>query len=143
MGTARHRRLTSRFCCFSLVLDSGESNPVETRVALSSLGDASDILRHLLTGGRTVKAGQIAGAFRRIGRPELADEILAAMKRADYDVRESDPFAPEQKFGELPRAVSPIVGRIKAMWETMRDIVIENFPQTPGLPKDTKEYLGL
>jgi fido (protein-threonine AMPylation protein) len=117
-------------------------NPVETQVALSSLADASDVLRHLLNGGRTVKAGQIAGAFRRIGRPEMADEIMAAMKRADYDVRESDPFTPEQKFGVLPRAVSPIVGRIQAMWETMRDIVIESFPQAPGLPKDTKEYLG-
>src|SRR6201997_1683417 len=117
-------------------------NPVETQVALSSLGDASDILRHLLNGGRTVKAGQIAGAFRRIGRPEMAEEILAAMKRADYDVRESDPFAPDQKFGVLPRAVSPIVGRIQATWETMRDTVIGNFPQAPGLPKDTKQYLS-
>lgn len=117
-------------------------NPVETQVALSSLAEASDILRHLLDGGRTVKAGQIAGAFRRIGRPEVADEIVATMKRAGYDVRESDPFAPEQKFGVLPRAVSPIIGRIQAMWETMRDIVIENFPQAPGLPKNTKQYLS-
>jgi hypothetical protein len=81
-------------------------------------------------------------AFRCIGRPELADEILAAMKRADYNVRESDPFAPEQKFGVLARAVSPIVGRIQAMWETMRDTLIGNFPQAPGLPKDTKQYLS-
>jgi hypothetical protein len=46
-------------------------NPIETQVALASLADASDVLRHLLDGGRTVKAGQIAGAFRRIGRPEI------------------------------------------------------------------------
>ncbi len=117
-------------------------NPIETQVALSSLADASDILRHLLDGGRTVKAGQIAGAFRRIGRPEIADEIVTTMKRADYDARESDPFAPKQTFAALPAAVSPIVGRMQAMWATMRDIVIENFPKAPGLPKDRKEYLG-
>ncbi len=117
-------------------------NPIETQVALSSLADASDILRHLLDGSRTVKAGQIAGAFRRIGRPEIADEIVTTMKRADYDVRESDPFAPKQTFAALPAAVSPIVGRIQAMWVTMRDIVIENFPKAPGLPEDRKEYLG-
>ena len=117
-------------------------NPIETQVALSSLADAADVLGHLLDGGRTVKAGQIAGAFRRIGRPEFADEIVKTMKRASYGVRESDPFAPEQTFRALPAAVSPIVGRIEAMWDTMRGVVIENFPKAPGLPKDRKEYLG-
>ena len=117
-------------------------NPIETQVALSSLTDAADALRHLLDGGRTVKAGRISGAFRRIGRPEFADEIVKTMKRAGYDVRESDPFAPEQTFGTLPTAVSPIVGRIQAMWETMRGVIIENFPKAPGLPKNRNEYLG-
>lgn len=79
---------------------------------------------------------------RQIGRPEFADEIVKTMKRASYDVRESDPFAPEQTFGTLPTAVSPIVGRLQAMWETMRGVIIENFPKAPGLPKDKKEYLG-
>jgi fido (protein-threonine AMPylation protein) len=116
-------------------------NPIETQVALSSLTDASDILRHLLDGGRTVKGGQIAGAFRRIGKPEFADEIVTGMKRAGYDVRESDPFAPEQTFSALAAAVSPIVGRMQAMWETMRGVVIENFPKAPGLPKDKGQYL--
>lgn len=116
-------------------------NPIETQVALSSLGDAADVLRHLLDGGRTVKAGQIAGALRRIGREEMAHEIVRTMKRAGYDVRETDPFAPEQTFGPLPVSVSPIVGRVQAMWESMRGMVIENFPTAPGLPKDRKEYL--
>jgi fido (protein-threonine AMPylation protein) len=117
-------------------------NPIETQVALSSLADSSDVLRHLLDGGRTVKAGQIAGAFRRIGKPEIANEIVTAMKRASYDVRESDPFAPEQKFSTLPATASPIVGRIQAMWDAMRSVVIENFPKAPGLPADKKQYLG-
>jgi len=116
-------------------------NPIETQVVLSTTRDASDLLRHLLDGGRTVKAGQIAGALRRIGRPEMADEIVRTMKRAGYDVRESDPFAPEQTFGELPAAVAPIVGRIQAMWDTMRDAVIANFPKAPGLPKNRQAYL--
>lgn len=117
-------------------------NPIETQVALSSLADSSDILRHLLDGGRTVKAGQIAAAFRRIGKPDVADEIVTTMKRAGYDVRESDPFAPEQTFSTLPAIASPIVGRIQAMWDAMRGVVIENFPKAPGLPKDKKPYLG-
>jgi len=117
-------------------------NPIETQVALSSLADSSDVLRHLLDGGRTVKAGQIAGAFRRIGKPEIADEIVTAMKRTSYDVRESNPFAEEQKFSTLPATVSPIVGRIQAMWDAMRSVVIESFPKAPGRPEDKNRYLG-
>jgi fido (protein-threonine AMPylation protein) len=118
-------------------------NPIETQVVLASLADASDVLRHLLNGGRTVKAGQIAGAFRRIGRVQIADEIVSTMKTADYDVRETDPFAPEQRFGALPVAISPIVGRIQAMWESMRTTVMETFPKPPGLPENRDEYLRL
>jgi fido (protein-threonine AMPylation protein) len=118
-------------------------NPIETQVVQASLADASDVLRHLLNGGRTVKAGQIAGAFRRIGRVQIADEIVSTMKTADYDVRETDPFAPEQRFGALPVAISPIVGRIQAMWESMRTTVMETFPKPPGLPENRDEYLRL
>lgn len=116
-------------------------NPIETQVVLASMRDGSDVLRLLLDGGRSAKAGQIAGAYRRIGRGQIADEIVSTMKAAHYDVRETDPFAPEQTFGALPAAISPIVGRMQAMWESMRGSVIENFPKAPGLPKNREAYL--
>jgi fido (protein-threonine AMPylation protein) len=34
------------------------------------------------------------------------------------------------------------VGRIQAVWESMRGVVVVNFPKAPGLPKDRNEYLG-
>jgi fido (protein-threonine AMPylation protein) len=117
-------------------------HPIETQVALATFADASDVLRHLLDGGRSVKAGQIAGAFRRIGRPQIADEIVSTMRAAGYDVRESDPFMPEQTFGALPASVAPIVGRIRAMWESMRAVVVDNFPKAPGLPENRDDYLA-
>jgi hypothetical protein len=46
-------------------------NPIETQVVLAGIRDASDVLRLLLDGGNTTKAGQLAGAFRRIGRPQI------------------------------------------------------------------------
>ena len=95
-------------------------NPIETQVVLASIVDASDVLRLLLNGGRSAKAGYLAAAFRRIGRAEIADEIVKTMKGAGYDVRESDPFAPGQTFGALRPATAPIVGRLQAMWESMR-----------------------
>lgn len=117
-------------------------HPIETQVVLAGLADASDVLRHLLEGGRTVKAGQIAGAFRRIGRGSVADEIVSTMKAAGYDVRESDPFRPQQTFGMLPVVRSPIVARMQSMWASMRGRAIELFPKTPGLPKDRGKYLA-
>jgi Fic/DOC family len=117
-------------------------NPIETQVVLASLRDASDLLRFLLNGGNSVKAGVLAGAFRRIGRPEFADETVKAMKAAGYDVRESDPFESSRTFGGLSVAVSPIVGRIQAMWKSMRGEVEKNFPQAPGLPENKGCYLG-
>lgn len=116
-------------------------NPIETQVALASIADASDVLRLLLNGGHSAKAGQLAGAFRRTDRPELAQEIISAMKAAGYDVRESDPFETGQTFGALRHAVAPIAGRVQMMWESMRGAVVETFPKPPGLPKDKDSYL--
>jgi len=116
-------------------------NPVESQVVLASLPDESDLLRLLLDGGNSTKAGYLAGAFRRIGRPELADEIVRAMKRAGYDVRESDPFEAAQTFGRPRPGFAPIVGRLEMMWQATRDTVMKNFPKAPGLPKDSGAYL--
>ena len=116
-------------------------NPIETQIVLSGLTDTTDVLRQLLEGGRSVVAGRLAGAFRRIGRAEVADEIVKAMKSAGYDVRETDPFRPEQAFRVLAQSKSPLVARIRAMWIGMRETVIETFPKAPGLPRDRNAYL--
>jgi hypothetical protein len=116
-------------------------NPVEMQVVLASLRDASELLRLLLNGGHSAKAGHLAGAFRQTGHPEIADEMLAAMKSAGYDVRESNPFEAGQIFGQLRRATPPIVGRVEMLWESMRGPVIDTFPKAPGLPKDRNAYL--
>ncbi len=116
-------------------------NPIETQVVLAGIREASDVLRLLLDGGHSAKAGQLAGAFRRIGRPQIADEIIKTMKSAGYDVRETDPLAREQTFGVLPTLRAPIVGRMHAMWESMRGVVVETFPKAPGLPRNRGEYL--
>ena len=115
--------------------------PVEAQIALSGIRDASDVLSHLLKGGHSVIAGRLAGAFRRVRRPDLADEIILTMKAAGHDVRETDPFAPQQTFGLIKPAGPPIVGRLQAIWESSRGAVLETFPEPPGLPKDREAYL--
>jgi len=117
------------------------AKPVEARVALASLREPSGLLRRLLDGGNSVVAGRLVGAFRRVSRADVAEEIRAAMTGAGYSVRESDPFVPGQEFGKLTPAAAPIVGRIQSMWESMRGTVLSTFPPPPGLPADRAAYL--
>lgn len=116
--------------------------PVEAQVALTSIRDASEVLGRLLEGGHSAIASRLAGAFHRTARADLADEIVKTMKGAGYDVRDSDPFAAEQKLTVLKPGVPPVVGRIRALWDSLRAPVLEVFPKPPGLPKDRKAYLG-
>jgi fido (protein-threonine AMPylation protein) len=117
------------------------AKPIEAQVALATVREPSGLLRRLLAGGNSVVAGRLMGAFRRIGRPEMADEIRAAMTSAGYDVRESDPFVPGHELGRLDPGIAPIVGRIQSMWDAMRSVVVGALPPAPGLPADRKAYL--
>jgi len=116
-------------------------HPAEVHVVIAGVKDSSEILGPLLEGGHTVVAGRLAGAFTRVGRKEIADEIVKAMKAAGHDVRPTDPFAQQQTFGSLQTGVPPIVGRLQSFWSQDRETIIAAFPKTPGLPKDTAAYL--
>jgi fido (protein-threonine AMPylation protein) len=116
-------------------------HPVEVQVVLAGIKDSSEVLPRLLAGGHSAIAGRLAGAFRRVGRAAIADEIMKTMKAAGYDLRESDPFSSKQAFGTIKTGIAPIVGRINALWESMREPVIAAFPIAPGLPKNKKDYL--
>lgn len=67
-------------------------HPLEVRKAIRSIRDGGNLTRLLPDGGHSVVAGRLAGAFRECGNPEAADQILATMKAAGYDVRETNPF---------------------------------------------------
>lgn len=116
-------------------------NPTDFRVALSMIKDASELLARLLEGGHTTIAGRLAGALRNIGRDRIADDIVATMRDADYDVRESDPFETKPTVILPSRERSPYVNRMRLMWQEMRGPVIVRFPQAPGLPRGIKAYL--
>ncbi len=117
--------------------------PMDARIALSTVQDASDILATLLEGGNSTVAGRLAGAFRNIGNERIADDIIKTMKSAGYDVRENDPFENKMQFSFTNRTVSPYVNRIKVMWQQMREPVLKHFPQPPGIPKDKAGYMKL
>jgi hypothetical protein len=117
------------------------THPSEVHALLAGIKDSSEILAPLLEGGRTVVAGRLAGAFARIGRSNVADEIVKAMKAAGHDVRITNPFAPQQTFGSVQVGVPPIVGRLQSFWSLHRGEIVAAFPVAPGLPKDPEPYL--
>jgi hypothetical protein len=106
-------------------------NRISVQTCLSMITDASDILKLLLDKGQSTKAGRLAGAFRAIGKNEMADEILQTMKRFGFDVRETNPFEKREGVPALLRTYSdsPYVARLQLMWEEMRPSVLEVFPK--------------
>lgn len=128
----------------ALIYASGTTfarNPIDARTALSMIRDASELLPVLLEKGHATIAGRLAGAFRNLGRDRIADEIIAAMKAADYNIRENDPFEERIEIKLSPRERSPYVNRLQLMWQLMRAEIIPLFPKAPGLPKDQAAYL--
>lgn len=117
-------------------------NPVAAQIALACLPDASDVLRSLLAGSHPSVAGRLAGAFRAIGRPALANEILGAMRGAGYVINETNPFE-KPLATPLPggRPESPYVQRLRLMWAQMREHVIAAFPAPPGAPAGSRALL--
>ena len=111
-------------------------HPVEAQVVLGGIRDPSELLSRLLEGGHAVIAGRLAGAFRRLSQAAIADEIVATMKAADHDVRETDPLEDEHTLTPQRRSVSPIVARLHTLWASARDTVLAEFPKARGLPQD-------
>ena len=118
-------------------------NPNDIRAALSIISDSSEVLEPLLEGGHSTIAGRLAGAFRNIGRNRIADDILNTMRAAGYNVREKDPFDTQTPILLFTREQSPYINRIRLMWHEMRELIIERFPEAPGLPKNIEAYRKL
>ena len=116
--------------------------PVEMQIALSGIRDVSDVLGKLLEGGHSVIAGRIAGAMRAIDRPEDADAIIKTMRSAGYVVNESNPFQDAVALPPLVFHDRPCVNRIRLMWQTMRETVLQAFPPPPGVPADLNSYIA-
>jgi fido (protein-threonine AMPylation protein) len=114
---------------------------MDARNALSLVRDASDLLEILLRGGHSVIAGRLAGAFRNIGNTRLADDLIDTMRSAGYEVREEDPFTSTLTSVLSFRESSPYVNRIRLLWQSMRERVLDVFPAAPGLPQDIDAYL--
>lgn len=90
--------------------------------------------------GHTTLVGRLAGAFRNISRDKTADQIVDTFKKADYDIREEDPFDSKLDLKLSVRECSPNANRIRLMWMQMRQVIIASFPASLGIPDNHKVY---
>ena len=119
-----------------------ERHPVDGRAALALVRDASDLLPRLLDGGHGTVAGRLAAAFRDVGQVRMADEIVGTMRAADFDVRESSPFATPPPAGPFLRDAAPVVRRLRLTWDAMRGRVLDRFPRPPARSPDVDAVLA-
>lgn len=115
--------------------------PSEACSVLAGLPNSIEVVRLLLEGGHSSVAGRLAGAFRGVGRSEIADAIAAAMKSEGFAVRESDPFAPPPKYPALLVPADDLSAQLHALWNGGRESVLQAFPPSPGLPGDPARLL--
>lgn len=115
-------------------------NELTAKICLSLVRDSSAILRLLADNGASVRAGRIVGAFRHIGRSEIADDILMTMRGFGYDVREMDPF--EKPSGEHLMFTSPYEARITLMWKEMRAQILPLIDMPERRIDDVRGYMN-
>ncbi len=115
--------------------------PVEAVVALSLIQDASQLLHYLLKRGQSTTAGYLIGAYRHMGREDIAKRILDGMVAAGHKITSENPFL-RPVMGFPFHVQSPYAARLQALWSRYRVPVAESFPEAPGLPQNAESYLS-
>lgn len=119
-----------------------EQHPEEAIVALSLIQDASQLLHYLLMRGQSTTAGYFIGAYRHMGREDMAKRILEAMVAAGHKINVENPLA-RSAISLSIRSQSPHAARLQALWYRYRPYVVELFPEAPGLPQNVEAYLSV
>lgn len=122
------------------------SAPMDATVALRSLRNSGAVLDHLLDPPKPVVAGRLTGAFKAVGRDDIASDIVEAFKAAGDRMIESNPFSHHAVFGSAKAGDPPICQRLRSIWAACRGVVIEEFQAasvpSPSRVNDVDAYMG-
>ncbi|HEY3599280.1 MAG TPA: Fic family protein [Paraburkholderia sp.] len=118
------------------------NHPREAEIALAMVRDSSELLTTLLAGdGQPTAAARLAGALQFMQRPDDAERIVASFAQAGITLRPNSPFELDAPSLMPGRERSPYVLRLRSMWAAWREIVIDAFPDVPGIQIDVATYL--
>lgn len=117
-------------------------HPREAEIALAMVRDPSELLTTLLAGeGMPTAASRLAGAMAFVGRTQDSAAIVNTMKSARVHVQPKNPFELEQPTLPPSRERSPYILRLRSLWRSWRQVVIDNFPPAPGPARDIEAYV--
>lgn len=117
------------------------SSPINAEIALNMVNE-SDLSRVLIAGRNTRAASRLMGAYQFLGNEARANRIKNDMQVSVSRVSPTNPFDTQRPLlGSQQRMKSPQVGRLTAMWEKMRPVVLEHFP-TVGKSANAKTYVA-
>lgn len=117
--------------------------PREAEIGLAMIRNASELLTTLLAGNMMVtSAARLAGALQFVGRTDDADRIVKAFAKVKVTLKLVNPFNLQEPTIERTRDRSPYVLRLRSMWASWRQDVIDVFPAAPGVNSSAAEYLA-
>lgn len=111
------------------------NNPLNMEICLKLVGSPSDISRILLVGQQVAAANRIVGAYKELGDIHTANQIEKDMLASGIELSPVNPFQGNRLFlAGKGKIASPYAGRISAMWDRLREDILEVFPEEKGLP---------
>ncbi|MBI2602670.1 MAG: Fic family protein [Deltaproteobacteria bacterium] len=97
-----------------------------------STSSVAEISRTLLRENSIASAERIVGAFKYLGEEQKSNQIKLDLVAAGYNIKDVNPYdAYKPQLKE--RIVSPYVGRLRLMWNAMREVVDEIMQKPPGI----------
>ena len=119
-----------------------EKSRMNAELVLRAASD-QELAQGVLEFGKAAAAGRILGALQEIGETEKAQKLETALTNARLPAKPENPFAVVGSI--IPAHVrirSPYAGRIHALWASMRESVIQNFPSPPKTIPNKKAYIA-
>ena len=117
-----------------------EKNPQYPELALRKIRSIDHLVPMLVNYKFKHATNRLIGAYQFLGEEEFANELRNEMKDFGISVKGENPFV-----HQVPLTKSGIhdkhVDRIYALWDSYRQVVIDAFPNPPGIPEDQESFL--
>jgi hypothetical protein len=120
-----------------------ENQPMNAEIALRAVKSVDDLARVFLEMNSPTLAGRLVGAYEFLEDKERATQLARTAQAAGMILDPVNPFTRKTPIlTGSPRLISPYVGRIQALFGTMRGPILELFKDMPAqhVP-DPKQYL--
>lgn len=118
-----------------------ENNPQNAEIALRLIQTPDQTLKPIFEYGFKNAAARLIGAYQFLGDDRMANQITGSLEKEGIYLKSENPFLHVDPLTNV-RTRSPYMTRITSMWKRYRAVVIENFPEPPGMSKDKMQCIA-